>query len=358
MERIDFSKNTMASSFSRGINSYPGSISVYPNCVNLKELILPNAYISINCPASFFSGAPLEKIELGTLNSGASFYDTNRYSYSSTCSGRTTLKEFKIKTMYFPHSVANLGSMFKGCTNLEKFDMSTVDTSLNTNIASMFSGCSKLTHIDLSWMKTNAVTNMSYLFQNCTNLKTINIDNFNFEQVTTIAYMFSGCGMESITFKPKSAPALTGATYLFSGASKLKNVDLNGADFAKVTSLAYWFNGCTSLQTLDLSYLRAPAATNYSYMFNSCTALEEVDLSFIANAANINVSYMFQNCASLKKIDIRNWQINKITTTSNYSGVFTNVPNGCQIIVKDESCRSWVKARKSGFTNIVLASEL
>lgn len=359
MERIDFSKNTMASSYSRGINSYPGSISVYPNCANLKELILPNAYISINCPASFFSGAPLEVLKLGTLNSGSSFYDYNRYRYNSTCSGKTTLREFSVKTMYFPHANANLSAFFKKCSNLEIFDMSTVDTSLNSTIAEMFSGCSKLTNIDLSWMKTNSVTSMANLFQNCSSMTSFNIDNFNYEQTTTIAYMFSGCqSLVSPKLKIGNAPVLTNATYLFNGCTSLKSVDLTEANLSLITSLAYWFNGCTGLETMNLSYLNAPNATNFTYMFNGCSNLKEVDLTFINSAANVNASYMFQNCINLTKIDIRNWQINKITSSSNYNGIFNNVPVGCQIIVKDENCRTWVKNKKSTFNNIVLASEL
>lgn len=93
-------------------------------------------------------------------------------------------------------------------------------------------------------------------------------------------------------------------------------------------------------------------------MFNRCSNLEEIDLSNITTSANVDAKFMFANCASLKKLDIRNWQINKITTSGYYTDIFTNVPIDCQIIVKDTSCRTWVKNRKSTFTNVVLASEI
>ncbi len=93
-------------------------------------------------------------------------------------------------------------------------------------------------------------------------------------------------------------------------------------------------------------------------MFNRCSNLEEVDLSNITTSANVDVKFMFANCLNLKRLDIRNWAINKITTSGNYTDIFTNVPIDCQIIVKDASCRTWIKNRKSTFTNVVLPSEI
>lgn len=90
-------------------------------------------------------------------------------------------------------------------------------------------------------------------------------------------------------------------------------------------------------------------------MFHRCSNLEEVDLSNITTTANVQAQYMFTNCLNLKKIDIRNWQINKITSSGNYAEMFTNVPIDCEIIVKDTNCVNWIKARKSTFTNVHVA---
>ena len=96
-------------------------------------------------------------------------------------------------------------------------------------------------------------------------------------------------------------------------------------------------------------------AANFTYMFQGCTQLEEADLRCIRSSANVDARYMFQNCLNLKKLDIRNWQINKITTAANYLEMFTNVPNDCEIIVKDTNCVNWIKSRKSTFTNVHVA---
>ena len=68
--------------------------------------------------------------------------------------------------------------------------------------------------------------------------------------------------------------------------------------------------------------------------------MKKANLSCLVSSANINASYMFDNCKNLEELDIRNWQINKITNSSNYTSIFTNVPYTCKIIVKDEACRT------------------
>lgn len=307
------------------------------------------------------SGSPqLEVLKLGEIYSGNAFYVYNRFSYSSLCSGKTKLRDVYIGKITFPYAgtQSSLASFFSGCTSLKTFDFNNSDTSLNISLVSMFYNCSSIETIDLSWMKTNSVTAMTSLFRGCSSLKSFDISGFNYEQVTTIAYMFSGTGLEHITLEIENAPLLTNATYLFSGSAKLKSVDLTKCNFNLITSASNFFSNCSSLETLDLSYLSLPKVTAFEYMFNGCSSLEELNLSNITTSANVAAAYMFQNCLNLKKLDIRNWQINKITTASNYTNIFTNVPASCQIIVKDESCRTWVKARKSTFNNIVLASEL
>lgn len=209
-------------------------------------------------------------------------------------------------------------------------------------------------------MNTQSVTTMRELFNGCSNLKEVNIEGFNFAQTTSIFGMFAYCGFETLHIKDiNNAPVLNDAGYLFRGCDKLTEITFeNTTDFDLITSMAYWFEDCTSLTSVDLTPLNTPNVTNFTYMFNRCSSLEEVNLSNITTSANVQAQYLFANCLNLKKIDIRNWQINKITTSGNYAEMFTNVPIDCLIIVKDESCRTWIRNRKSTFTNIKLASEI
>lgn len=360
MEVIDFSNNDIAATYSRQITGTGWNIDVFPGLTNLREFKAPNLTLNLGNPSDgFFKNSPLEVLHLGYCNSNYYYYESSNWKYSSLFSGKTKLKDAYLGGVAFKNSYTNLASMFSGCTNLETWDLNNIDTTLNNSISAMFQNCKALTYIDLSWMKTPSVTTMANLFNGCSSLTGVNIDNFNYKQVTTIQYMFANCtSLETIKLKIQEAPSLTTATYLFSGCTNLKNVNLTEANLSTITSTSYMFNGCTGLKKLDLSYMNFAKATSFSYMFNGCTSLEELDLSGLQHTNNGNVISMFHNCVNLKKLDIRNWQINKNTTSANYSNIFTNVPADCLIIVKDESCRTWVKARRSAFTNIKLVSEL
>lgn len=359
LEKIDFSENGMSMAVSHSTNNYPNTINVYPNYTKLKEFIVPNLTFQIHCPANVFPNSPLEKIKIGYLYSGWAFYEYNRFEYRGLCKNKPTLKEVEIKTMNFDHAKSNLKEMFYGCTGLESFKLSTIDTTFNTDISYMFYNCASLEDIDLSWMKTKMVTTMAYLFYGCSSLKTYNIDNFDYTNTTSIMYMFANCSsLENVKLKIANAPLLKTALNLFTNCESLKTVDLTEADLSLVTSAEYWFTNCKSLKTLDLSYLNLNSITSAKGMFRGCIELEELDLSNFTFSKNFTCAEMFKDCISLKKLDIRNWQINKVSSSNYYTDFFSNVPNDCLIIVKDTSCRSWVQARKSTLNNVKLVSEL
>ncbi len=206
-------------------------------------------------------------------------------------------------------------------------------------------------------MNTQSVTTMYCLFCGCTKLEDINITGFDFKQTKTIHGMFAYTNLKTYHLKDiNDAPVLTEANRLFRGCTNLEEITFESTtDFDLITSVDYMFEDCTSLTSIDLSSLNLPKVTNFSYMFHRCTNIEEINLSNITSTANVQCQYMFTNCLNLKKLDIRNWQINKITTSTYYTEMFTNVPNDCEIIVKDNNCLNWVKARKSTFTNVHVA---
>jgi hypothetical protein len=139
---------------------------------------------------------------------------------------------------------------------------------------------------------------------------------------------------------------------MFRGCSNFSSVDGGDMNLHNLTNGYCMFDGCTNMTSF---YCELPSLTNGHCMFSGCTNLK----AFNYGTYNLKDGRsMFHNCVNLKKLDIRNWQINKNTTSANYANIFTNVPSNCLIIVKDESCRTWVKARRSAFTNIKLVSEL
>ena len=363
-ERLDFSKNETPMTYSYTYSSAGGSTNAYGNYPNLKELLIPNATLALGLgpTGKIFNESPLEKISVGTLD--PKYYNATYPQYtwpiSNLCSGRQYLKEAEIKQVNFINNYVNFANLFYNCPKLERFNLNNMDTSLNTSLNSMFKNCSVIESIDLSWMETKLVTTMYHMFAYCYQLKELNITGFDFSETTTINGMLAYTGFETYHIKDINyAPKLTDISYLFRGCENLTEITAEETtDFDLATSLAYWCESCKNLVTMNLKGVSLPKVTNFTYMFQNCLNLEEIDLSGVTTASNVQAQYMFQNCAKLKKLDIRNWQINKITTSSYYVEMFTNVPNDCQIIVKDANCRSWIKSRKSTFTNVVLPSEI
>lgn len=153
-------------------------------------------------------------------------------------------------------------------------------------------------------------------------------------------------------------------------------------DVSNKTSLNGFFSSSTSLENADLNNWNTENCTDFSNMFNSCKKLKSVKANNLNTSKITTISNMFQNCQELKRIDLKNWNtpnLTKMDTAFNgcssleyldirnftfdnviLSGweIFSNVPNNCLIIVKGDTEKAWVKARKSSFTNIKTVAEL
>lgn len=174
-----------------------------------------------------------------------------------------------------------------------------------TSINAMFDGSKKLKSVDLSNLRFNKLnTAMAQTFNGCTALESVNFGNcFQTNQMTQMRWTFVGC---------------TSLTSVIFGTVNFSNV----SDFSKV------FYGCSALQTLDLS------------MFNP-TAPKIFD-------------EMFYNCTSLNHLDIRQM---KFSSATSFTNAFTNVPNDCEIIVKDATEKSWFATNWSNLTNVKTVAE-
>jgi surface protein len=115
------------------------------------------------------------------------------------------------------------------------------------------------------------------------------------------------------------------------------------------------FNGCQSLKSVNFGNINITLATNLSAMFYNCYALTELDLSKWETTKATNMSQMFCNCRALTKLDIRNFTFTKVTS---YNNMFKDVPADCLIIVKDDTTKEWVLARRSDLTNVKTVAEL
>lgn len=118
----------------------------------------------------------------------------------------------------------------------------------------------------------------------------------------------------------------------------------NGA----ITSI---FSGC------KWSYLPKLVGTfetiTLSNAFQNCSNVKEIDISGLIGTT-YRLSSTFNGCTSLEKIDIRNLTIGDGAT---YSSMLNNVPTTCEIIVKDDTTKTWFNTNFSSYTNVKTLEE-
>ncbi len=326
------------------------------------------------------------------------FWDTSQVTSMSSmfwgCDALISLDLSKFDTS----KVTDMSSMFIGCNNLTNLDLSTFntsqvtdmsdmfsycqsliniilgenwDTSQVTDMSSMFSECNSLTSLDVSNFDTSQVTDMNRMFYECSSLSILDVSNFNTSQVTAMSSMFLSCStLKSIYFGINwDTSQVTDMRYMFSECSSLSNLDVSGFDTSQVTNMRSMFSGCNnlssinvsnfdtsqvtdmrlmfcrcrSLVSLDLSNFNTSRVTNMYSMFNSCFALVDLDLSNFDTSQVTDMYTMFRDCYNLTNLDMRNATFN----ATNYSDMFLSVPNGINIIVKDETAKTWIESRLS-----------
>ena len=129
-------------------------------------------------------------------------------------------------------------------------------------------------------------------FENMNNLTTITgIGNLKTDEVTSMCSMFSGC-------------------------SKLENIDVSGFNTDKVTDMAGMFDNCSKLTSLDVSRFNTGHVSRMSYMFRNCSNLRNLDVSGFYTQSVGDMEAMFQGCSSLTSLDVKDF--NPISPTANH----------------------------------------
>ena len=261
-------------------------------------------------------------------------------------------------------NVTNMSSMFRGCSGLTHFDLSSFNTEKVTNMNGLFYGCSGLTHLDLSSFNTKIVTDMNDMFGNCFDLTTIYVsDDFSANSVTASALMFAGCNSLSgaaqynasqtdqamanyengyftkssltpyvkwdanvgvLTFYVANAKDTGEGVYeLNEGEAEPGWVTHNSCtkvvfapSFKQVrpTSCANWFYRFSELQTIEgIENLNTEEVTDMNCMFYYCSSLTSLDLSSFNTAQVENMRCMFSYCMSLTSLDLSTFNTGKVT---------------------------------------------
>ena len=151
---------------------------------------------------------------------------------------------------------------------------------------------------------------------------------------------------------------LTRMWRMFYACNNLNELNISHFNTSNVTDMESTFYSLTKLPKLDASKWDTRKVTTMLYNFYNCSSLTELDLSGWDTSNVTNMNYMFYNCTKLEKLDIRNFDFTKVKASNSYNGMFSNVPAGCEIIVKNATAKSFVVARRSDFTNVKTIAEL
>lgn len=143
------------------------------------------------------------------------------------------------------------------------------------------------------------------------------------------------------------------SSFLFSGFTQIRQLDLSKIDTSNVTNMCGMFSMiprenvfvdgrmafddaasidvASQLTDLDLSGFDTSNVTNMSAMFFKCKALANINLDGFNTANVADMSYMFGHCGSLTELDLGSFNTSNVTTMSGMFGM-TAVYDGFDVI--------------------------
>ena len=265
----------------------------------------------------------IEKLDLSKLDTT---YITNMSKMFYMSSGLKSIDLSNFNTS----NVTNMNGMFWGCSSLASLDLKTFNTSKVTDMNNMFAECSNITELDLSNFDTSNVTTMGNLysygyggmFRNCKSLKKLNVSSFNTSKVKYMSNMFQGCSsLTSLDLSNFDTSSVTAMASMFATCTNLTSLNLTSFNTSKVTNMQGMFYGCSSLTTLDLSNFNTSKVTLMNNMFYGCSNLTTLDLSSFNTSNVTNMQGMFSGCSSLVNLNLSSFNTSNVTNMySMFSG--------------------------------------
>ena len=276
----------------------------------------------------------IEKLDLSKLDTT---YITNMSKMFYMSSGLKSIDLSNFNTS----NVTNMNGMFWGCSSLASLDLKTFNTSKVTDMNNMFAECSNITELDLSNFDTSNVTTMGNLysygyggmFRNCKSLKKLNVSSFNTSKVKYMSNMFQGCSsLTSLDLSNFDTSSVTAMASMFATCTNLTSLNLTSFNTSKVTNMQGMFYGCSSLTTLDLSNFNTSKVTLMNNMFYGCSNLTTLDLSSFNTSNVTNMNGMFSGCSSLVNLNLSSFNTSNVT---NMYSMFAFCKNIKTIYVSD-----------------------
>lgn len=166
-------------------------------------------------------------------------------------------------------------------------------------------------------------------------------------------YYYKGTNPDCV--KNLDTSNVTNMGYMFSFCSSLTSLDVSNFNTSNVTNMEGIFRECKSLTSLNLSNFNTKNVTLMGGvfigggMFYNCSKLTSLDLSNFDTTNVTNMTNMFFGCSQLQHLDISNFDF---TNVANYNKMFNGVPANCEILVKDETAKTWITSKFTNLTNV------
>ena len=230
----------------------------------------------------------------------------------------------KLDTSY----ITNMSLMFYQSSGLKTIDLSNFNTSNVTDMSYMFNGCSNLLNLDVSNFDTSKVTSMRGMFSSASSLQTLNIANFNLSNVTTISQMFQGCtNLINLILPNSSAPKLISMRYTFQNCTNLKGIiDLSNFKPNNYVDFEFAFYYCKNITEVKLNNFKF---STFRSVFQGCTLLEKIDFTGISTSNITDMQDAFNSCSSLTSLDLTNFDVSTLATNKNSAGGLWQTFAGC-----------------------------
>ena len=135
--------------------------------------------------------------------------------------------------------------------------------------------------------------------------------------------------------------------YNYAGTEPLVYKNL---DTSNVTTMNSMFSNCRNVTSLPIAeHLDTSSVTDMSNMFSYCDKLTSLNLTNFNTSNVTNTANMFNYCQKLTSLDISSFDFTNVTT---YTNMFYQVPTDCEILVKDETAKTWITSKFTNLTNV------
>ena len=222
----------------------------------------------------------------------------------------------------------NSNAMFSDLGNVDRIDMTGINTSRVKDMSWMFNSYENLyKHIELSNFDTSNAEDMSYMFgtsgmKTMENIDPIDFSRFNTSKVKNMEGMFLNSFLPSLDIKNFDTSNVKNMARMFDGLKNVRNLDLSGWNVKKVNNVQGIFSRLNKLQSLNLSGWQMDSVTNMQYMFSGLADLTSLNLTGFTTKNVTNMAYMFTGVSKLADLNLSSFDTSKVT---NMHGMFNNM---------------------------------